>query len=165
MFELVESPISRLREKIDPIQFCMMTTMSADHNLLSRPMTHQAIDDDGTLWFFTSDDSQVAEDLYRQGIVNVSFSSPSDNVYVSMSGSALLIKDVYKAKQLWNPMVETWFPQGPNDPHLSLIKFSTYSAEYWDSDTNKMLHLFAMAKAAITGHHSKPKSEHVKFHF
>ena len=165
MFELVESPISRLREKIDPIQFCMMTTISADHNLLSRPMTHQAIDDDGTLWFFTSDDSQVAEDLYRQQVTNVSFSSPSDNVYISMSGSALLVKDTYKAKQLWSPMVESWFSKGPADPHLSLIKFSTYSAEYWDSDTNKMHQLFAMAKAAITGHPSKPKSEHVKFHF
>lgn len=165
LFELVESPISRLREKIDPIQFCMMTTMSADHNLLSRPMTHQAIDDDGTLWFFTSDDSQIAEDLYRQQIANVSFSSPSDNVYVSMSGSALLVKDTYKAKQLWSPMVESWFPKGPADPHMSLIKFSTYSAEYWDSDTNKMHQLFAMAKAALTGCHSKPKSEHAKFHF
>ena len=165
MFELVESPISKLREKIDPIQFCMMTTLSADHNLLSRPMTHQAIDDDGTLWFFTSDDSQVAEDLYRQSVINISFSNPSDNVYVSMSGDAVLIKDLQKAKQLWNPMVKTWFPLGSNDPHLSLIKFSTYSAEYWDAHTNKMVELFAMAKAAITGNRTKPKSEHVKLLF
>ena len=165
VFELVESPISKLREKIDPIQFCMMTTLSADHNLLSRPMTHQAIDEDGTLWFFTSDDSQVAEDLYRQSVINISFSNPADNVYVSMSGEAVLIKDTQKAKQLWNSMVNVWFPNGPQDPRLALIKFSTYSAEYWDADTNKLLHLFAMAKDMISGHHSKPKSEHVKLHF
>lgn len=165
MFELVESPISKLREKIDPIQFSMMTTFSAEHNLLSRPMTHQAIDTDGTLWFFTADESQVAEDLARQSVVNVSFSSPSDKVYVSMSGHAVLLKDSKKAEQLWNPMVDAWFPLGPKDPHLSLIKFSAYSAEYWDSDTNKMLHLFAIAKEAITGHHSRPKSEHVKLRF
>ncbi|HSC66925.1 MAG TPA: pyridoxamine 5'-phosphate oxidase family protein [Cellvibrio sp.] len=165
MFELIETPISKLREKIDPIQFCMMTTRSADHNLLSRPMTHQAIDEDGTLWFFTSDDSQVAEDLYRDSAANISFSNPSDNLYVSLSGDAVLIKDAQKAKQLWNPMVKAWFPTGPQDPRLTLIKFSTYSAEYWDSDTNKMLHLFAMAKEVITGHHPKPKSEHVKLHF
>lgn len=126
MFELVESPISKLREKIDPIQFSMMTTFSAEHNLLSRPMTHQAIDTDGTLWFFTADESQVAEDLARQSVVNVSFSSPSDKVYVSMSGHAVLLKDSKKAEQLWNPMVDAWFPLGPKDPHLSLIKFSAY---------------------------------------
>lgn len=166
MFELVESPISKLREKIDPIQFCMMTTMSADHNLLSRPMTHQAIEDDGILWFFTSTTSQVAEDLYRQSAVNISFSSPADNVYVSLSGDAILVRDVEKARRLWSPIVDAWFPLGPQDPHLSLIKFSTYSAEYWDSDTNKMLQLFALAKAAITGHQTKPKkTEHVKFSF
>lgn len=164
MFELIESPISKLREKIDPIQFCMMTTMSADHNLLSRPMTHQAIDEDGTLWFFTSDDSQVAKDLDRQSAINITFSNPPDSVYVSMSGNALLVKDPVKAKQLWNPIVQVWFPLGPSDPHLSLIKFSTYSAEYWDSNTNKMLQLFEMAKAVITGQ-DKPKSEHVKLHF
>ena len=96
---------------------------------------------------------------------SISFSNPSDNVYVSMSGSAVLLKDPKKAQQLWNPLVEAWFPLGPHDPYLSLIKFSAYSAEYWDSDTNKMLHLFAMAKAAITGNHSKPKGEHVKLRF
>jgi len=165
VFELVESPISKLREKIDPIQFCMMTTLSADHNLFSRPMTHQAIDEDGTVWFFTADESQVAEHLYHEPSTNISFSSPSDSIYVSMSGSAVLIKNSQKAQQLWNPIVEAWFPLGPNDPHLSLIKFTTYSAEYWDSETNKMLRLFALAKAALTGGHSRPKGEHVKLRF
>ncbi len=75
------------------------------------------------------------------------------------------MKDRDKAQQLWNPLVAAWFPLGIDDPHLSLIKLRIHSAEYWDSETNRMTQLFALAKAVLTGDRPKGVGEHAKIQF
>jgi general stress protein 26 len=54
-----------------------------------------------------------------------------------------------------------WFPEGLDDPELALIKVSPVNAEYWDSSSNKMVVLFSMVKAALTGTRYK-EGEHGK---
>jgi hypothetical protein len=48
-------------------------------------------------------------------------------------------------------MVQAWFPHGPEDEHVVLVRVAPHSAEYWDSNDSKMVRLFQMAKAAMTG--------------
>ena len=66
-------------------------------------------------------------------------------------GTAQLIHDPKKIEKLWNPLIKVWFPEGKDDPELLLIKIDTHSAEYWDSSSSKMVVLFNMAKALVTG--------------
>jgi general stress protein 26 len=165
MSETIVGSLENLRSKIKSIRFCMLTTVNDDLSLSSRPMTQQALDDDATLWFFTSNDSELVQNLLLHPKVNVSFAEPSDDVYVSITGDAGLVKDREKAEQLWNPMVSAWYPLGVNDPHLVLIKIQIHSAEYWDSHTNKMTHIFSIAKAVITGEQPKNVGEHEKLQF
>jgi general stress protein 26 len=149
MSEFIDGSIKNLRSKIQSIRFGMLTTLNDDQSLSSRPMTQQQLDDNGILWFFISDTSQLAKDVNRHSKINVTFAEPSDSVYVSASGHAEVVKYNEKAAELWNPAVATWFPEGLDDPHLSLIKFTIRTAEYWDSHSNKMLQLFEIAKAVI----------------
>ena len=165
MTHINESSIKDLREKINSIKFCMFTTVNEKNGLSSRPMTQQALDDDGTLWFFTSDATEVARELTLHPTINLGFADPSNNVYLSISGEASLEKNPEKATELWNPMVAVWYPQGLSDPSLRLIKFKIHCAEYWDSHSNKMLHLFSMAKAAVTGDFPKDVGKHEKLEF
>ena len=165
MSDVTDSAIESLRSKIETIRFGMLTNTNSDQGLSSRPMTQQALDDDGTLWFFTSDETQLVKDLHAFPKINVSFANPSDSVYVTVEGDAQVIKDRAKIQELWNPMVAAWFPEGIDDPHLSLIKVSIHYAEYWDAVSNKMLQLFAMAKAAITGEKPDHLGEHRKIVF
>ena len=51
-------------------------------------------------------------------------------------------------------------PAGPDDEHAVLVRVDPHSAEYWDSNDSKMVRLFAMAKAAITGTTPDLDSEH-----
>ena len=165
MSDLHENSVESLGAKIKSIRFCMFTTVSDDNSLSSRPMTQQALDPDGTLWIFTSDDQPLAHDISARPEVNVTFAEPSDSTYISITGDASLVKDREKFKQLWNPMVAAWYPRGLDDPHLALIKVSIHSAEYWDSDSNKMTQLFSMAKAALTGTRPKDVGHHGKVQF
>ncbi len=163
MSESISTSIENLREKIKSIRFAMLTTQNEDQSLSSRPMTQQQLDENGILWFFVSDQSQLAQDIARQPKISVTFAEPADSVYVSISGNAEVIKYREKVEELWSPAVAAWYPDGIDDPHVSLIKFTIHTAEYWDSHTNKMLQLFAIAKAAISGHPPTDISKHEKF--
>ncbi len=157
-----QDQLATLREKVEDVRFGMFTTINPDQSLSSRPMTSQQIDEQGQLWFFTSDESAFAKNLVEQASVNVTFAKPEDSLYVSISGRAMLMKNREKAEELWNPMVKAWFPDGLDDPHLALINVDMHSAEYWDSASSKMTQLFAMAKGVLTGERPTDMGEHVE---
>ena len=119
-------------------------------------MRNQSIKDDGVIWFFTGYESGKSHELQNDAHVNLSYSKPSDNLYVSVSGKASLTKDRQKIEELWNPAMKAWFPEGKDDPNIGLIKVTIDKAEYWDSPNGAVVHLIGMAKAAITGEQYKP---------
>jgi general stress protein 26 len=141
--------IESLKHHINGIRFAMLTTVSDDGSLRSRPMTTQEIAEDGDLWFFTSDDSEVVLEAQREPSVNLAYAKPDSGLYVSVSGNAELIKDAAKISELWNPMVAAYFPKGQNDPNLALLRITVTDAEVWDSP-NKVAKLFNTLKAVVT---------------
>jgi len=146
-----------LREKLKRVRICMFTTSDNAGGLTSHPMALQDAEDDGCLWFFTAAHTRLASDVPAMPNVNLSFAEPSDSLYVSVSGRAELVEDRARMAKLWNPMVAAWFPKGLDDPELRLIKVDPYSAEFWDSDSSRMVQLMKMAKAALTG--TTPRTE------
>ncbi len=103
------------------------------------------------------------DEVQNEQRVNLSYANPDDSRYVSVSGTARLIRDQRKAKELWNPLYKAWFPQGPGDPNLALLKVSFEKAEYWDAPSGKMVQAFAFAKALATGKRYQPEQgEHNK---
>jgi general stress protein 26 len=155
------SQIAELKSKIKDIRFAMFTTTDAHGHLTSRPMTNQEMDGDGNLWFFTSSQTDLWENIAAQPQVNLSFAEPKDNVYVSISGRAERVVDRAKIKDMWNPAVQAWFPAGPDDPHAMLVRVVSDSAEYWDSTASTMVQLYKMAKAVLTGT-TPDETEHAK---
>src|SRR5690349_24979763 len=89
-----ERNLAHLKELIEDIKVGMVTTAAADGTLRSRPLQTVGIDDDCTLWFFTSQSSpKVNEAAADDGRVNVSYASPAKHDYVSISGRATLVHD------------------------------------------------------------------------
>ena len=160
MTSYTSEQIKLIADKIKSVKFGMFTTSDDTRTLTSRPLTQQQVDSEGQIWFFVTDEAAYTRDLLNNPQVNVSFAEPGDSLYVSVCGRAELLKDRAKAEELWNPIVKAWFPGGLDDPHLSLIKVTIQSAEYWDSDASKMRQFFEMAKAAITGEPPKDVGEH-----
>ena len=143
--------IKKLHDMVKDIRFAMLTTVEEDGTLRSRPMATQEFEFDGDLWFFTSADATKVNEVQHEHHVNVSYSEPKDQKYVSVSGTAQLIRDKSKIEELWNPLFKAWFPDGLNDPQLSLLKVSVDKAEYWDSPSSKVVRLLGFAKALVTG--------------
>ena len=145
-----EESIEKLKNLIKDIDFGMLTTMDGG-KLRSRPMSTQQAEFDGDLWFFTSDKTHKVDEIETDNRVNVAYSKPDDNVYVSVSGTAQLVKDREKIEELWNPILKAWFPDGLDDPHLALLKVSVEEAEYWDSPNSKLVQMYGFVKALVTG--------------
>ena len=142
--------IGKLKELLEGIDFCMLTTLDRGH-LRSRPMSTQQVEFDGDLWFFTSDTTHKVEEINKDGRVNVAYSQPDENRYVSVSGNAEVVKDRAKIEELWNPIHRAWFPEGLDDPTLCLLKIKIEQAEYWDAPSSKIVQIFGFVKALATG--------------
>ena len=143
----------RLWDMIRGIRFAMLTTRHGNGHLHARPVTTQntKVDEDTSLWFFMSRGGDPVADLIAEPIVNVSYSDPGKDSYVSVSGTATVVEDDAKKQQLWNKMAEAWFPRGVNDPDLALVRVKITHANYWDVKESKIVQLYQMAKAAVTG--------------
>lgn len=149
-----------LVSKIQDIKVGMFTTMCKDNQLRSRPMTTCEVEDDGFLWFFTSINSKLIDDLIEQDNVNISYTDINKNVFISVKGQAILVRSKTKIEQLWNPLAKAWFPKGLEDPELVLVKIQVNQAEIWDSGSSKIVILAKIIKAIVTGAAYKDDDAH-----
>lgn len=151
-----QEEVSKLAALIKDVKIAMLTTVDQDGTLHSRPMATQQAEFDGDLWFFTDTRSGKVDEVRSEHQVNVSYANPDDNRYVSVSGLASAVRDQAKAKELWNPTLNAWFPEGLDDPNLGLLKVKVEKAEYWDTPSGKMVQAIGFVKALATGERYEP---------
>ena len=149
--QLPAHELDLLRDKIKDIRITMMTTQEEDGDFHTRPMAAQEMDLDGTMWFFSYDDSNKVREIEENNRVALGFADPGPETYVSLTGRAEVTKDRQQIDRLWDDTLKTWFPNGKDDPRVCLIKVNAHAGEYWDRPGGKMMTLFEMAKGALTG--------------
>lgn len=143
--------LRKLSELIGDIKFAMLTTLETDGTPRSRPMSTLQMDAEGTLWFFTSASSPKVQESMANRKVGIAYARPDKQEFVSVSGTAQLVRDRQKMEQLWTPWIKPWFPKGLDDPDLVLLAVTIEEAEYWDSPGNVAARYYGLAKAMITG--------------
>ena len=142
--------IEKLKGFLEGIDFTMLTTIS-NGKLHSRPMSTQEMDENGDLWFFTQDDSRKIEEVQADNRINAAYSNPDGNTFVSVFGTAEVVKDRAKIEELWSPIYKAWFPEGLDDPHICLLRVRVEDAEYWDAPNSKIVQIAGFVKALVTG--------------
>lgn len=152
MKEEQNQDVSKLVDLVKDVRSCMLITIEKYTDLLSgRPMGISKIDADGTMWFFTKTTSQKVDEIEQNKQISLAIMSESKNIYLMVNGTADLSYDYTKMKELWNPVMKAWFPEGLEDPDMMLIKVTPSAARYWDSSASKMVVALNMVKAIVTG--------------
>ena len=141
--------IKKIAQLVKSAKIGLLTTRTAEGALVSRPLGMQEIEFDGDLWFFTQHPSPKTDDIALDPRVNVAFDSGKG--WVSIAGHASVTRDPGKIDELWNASAAAWFPGGRDDPTVALLRVSGDTAEYWSMDDPKLVTLFKVAKAAVTG--------------
>ncbi len=144
--------LKKVHDMIEDIRIAMMTTVGEQENLVSRPMAVAQVDESDNIWFFTRRSSPKIDQIEQhQHKVNLSFANVDNSDYVSVSGTGQEVDDKTKIDELWNPQVKAWFPEGKEDPELTLLKVHIDVAEYWSANDSKMVRFFQQAATAVTG--------------
>jgi general stress protein 26 len=144
--------LEKIRDIIKDINFCMLTTTDDDGCLRSRPMSLDGeVEANGNLWFFTYASSHKVTEVNHHREVNVSFSAPDKQCYVSVCGTAELVTDRTKIQELWKPELKAWFPQELAEPDIALLKVTATKAEYWDAPASWVAKAVGFVTAATTG--------------
>lgn len=128
----------------------MLVSHDASDNLHARPMIVAGVEEDCDVWFVTDKDSGKVDAISAQPDVNVSLQGGGK--FLSLSGHAEVVYDPLKVADLWNEMWKVWFPDGPSDPGIALIKVNAVHGEYWDnSGLNGLKYMFEAGKAYLKG--------------
>ncbi len=143
------SDTARVADLARDIRFAMLTTVDGEGHFVSRPMAQQQAEFDGTLWFVTERDSRKVAHITANPYVGLTLSS--NDTWVSISGSAEVVDDSAKARELWNAGIDAWLPQGPDDPSVVLVKVTGETAEYWDTPGGRVATALSFVKAKATG--------------
>lgn len=109
----------------------MLTHVNRQGRLVSHPMATQDVDFDGTTYFIAERDSDKVADLQANPAVNIAYSGKG--AWVSLAGTARIVNDVEKLKELWGTFTDAWMEGGPENENNILIAVDGDTAEYWDA--------------------------------
>ena len=114
-------------------------------------MAVQKTDDGGNLWFLSAIDSQKNADIERNPQVQLLFQGSPHSDFLSVYGTASISQDKEKIKELWEPMIKTWFTEGVDDPRITVIRVEPTAGYYWDTKHAQVVALFKRLVGAAIG--------------
>lgn len=143
--------LKKLAELIKGIHIAMMNSGAPDGTISSRPMALQDQTFYGTFWFLTSIRSEKIDEIAQDRHVTLTFADPSNSKYVSLKGRATYSQDKSKIHELWNAGYKAWFPQGEDDPDITVLRVDIQEADYWEANASKLVLGAKYLMAAATG--------------
>jgi len=144
--------VAKVRQLLKHFRNTMMITMS-NGSIHSRPMGIQGDAEkfEDVLWFFADKDSEKVEEINHNPSVSLVFQNDGDSAFLHLFGRATVVDDRAKMKELYTPILKTWFPEGLEDPRMTLIRFEADRGDFWDSPGGMLQVLGAFTKAIVTG--------------
>jgi len=143
----------KIKELAEAIDFTMLCTDLDSKPIHSIPMSTKRVDDDGSIWFLSGQDSTHNANIRNDSKVQLLYSDPASMRFLAVFGGAEIITDRLILNELYGSTDDAWF-EGVDDPNLSAIKVSPLDAHYWDAKKNQLVTLLKIGMAAAVG--SKP---------
>lgn len=129
----------------------MMTTMSPNGEINTKPMTVIELDGDGVFWFLCEHDPNEVNPSMHYRHMNLAISNEAKSTFVSIQAQGEVIRDHRLRHRLWSLMAKPWFPDGPDSPSLVVLKVIPVRAEYWDSPNSRVVRALALAASIMAG--------------
>ncbi|WP_293907138.1 MULTISPECIES: pyridoxamine 5'-phosphate oxidase family protein [unclassified Sphingobacterium] len=144
--------LDKLKVIVDQIDVGTVCSFPSDANYPHGvPMSRQEVDDEGTIWYICSAESETFKNISQDPRVSLFYADPKNYTFLSINGTADLSRDQERIDRYWNKMMEGWFEKGKEDPNIRLLQVTPKDAHYWDSNSNMIVNLFKMLKATVTG--------------
>jgi general stress protein 26 len=141
---------AKIKQLAESIDFTMLCTDLSSQPFHAIPMSTKRVDEEGVIWFLSGRDSTHNANILRSPAVQLIYSAPSSMQFLIVFGQASIVREHSILKSLYGKMDDAWF-KGLDDPNLSAIRVVPETAHYWDVKGNRLVALWRMGVAAISG--------------
>ena len=147
-----EAALTKLRELLAHFPIAFMVTISDGH-AHARPLgvCGKPGEFEGTLWFITDRRSHKVVEISGGAATTLIFQNDERGTYAHMRGRAAVVADHQKLAEMYTADQRTWFPDGPDDPNMTLVRFDVDDADYWDGHSSMVRKAVAFATSVVTG--------------
>ncbi len=88
----------------------------------------------------------------------------SNSSYLSVRARGVIQNDLKLIEEFWNSSFQTWFPNGPKDINVCLLRFEPVEGELWDDNyLIKAKYIWEVIKSNLSGNRPELKDNHEKF--
>ena len=136
-----------LHEIVKQFDNAMLVTRVPSGHLHARPMVIALSDSKLDVWFLSDMESGKIDEIASNPDVAVVMQK--DGKFFSLSGTAELIQDQTKIRELWTPDLEEWFAE---DAELVAVKVNAVEARFWgshQSDSATLVSQEGLASASL----------------
>lgn len=143
----------RLWREIEKRQIGMLGVVGGEPHHF-QPMTAFLERETNQLWFFTYRETDLAEAAGAAGAPAMFVVQREHSLYACVGGLLRVQFDRERMDRYWNTAVAAWYPEGKDDPRLTMLCFEPRDAEVWLTEAGPIRYAWEVAKAAAT--HSTP---------
>jgi len=137
----------RLWKAVDDHHTGMLGLTHDSHHF--QPMTAFVEKDTNTLWFFTRKDTDLAQAV-ANGCGDAAFIFLDKKLQACIDGRISLSHDQARIDRYWNVHVAAWYPDGKDDPMLTLLRLDVSEAAVWITEGGLLKYALEVAKANTT---------------
>jgi general stress protein 26 len=144
--------IAKLRELAKAAETCFFcTNIKTGLPLTAAPMDVADVDEEGNLWFVSKKDSTRNHEIEADPFTHLFFQGSKHSGFLNVYGISEISFDKSKIEELWQSLHAVWFPEGKDDPTISLIKVVPTQSYYWDTKHGELVAFAKMAVSLVTG--------------
>ncbi len=143
----------RLWDEVEKARFGMLGLSGGEPRHM-QPMTAFTDKNQNAIWFYSKKTSDLARETGGGHSAMLCVMAKDMEFQTCIAGALAEDKDPAKIAEFWNASVAAWFPEGKDDPDLTLLKLTPTDAQVWISRGGPLNYAFQVAKANIT--HTTP---------
>lgn len=142
--------LDRVWDIIEKVGVGMLVTQFPG-GLRARPVEARPDRKAGLIWFMTDIRAAKDDEIADKPDVCLTFIDPAEKAYLSISARAQVLRDTGKAREFWKHTDKVWWPDGPEDSNLRVLRVEPQRAELWDGPASAAVAAFEFAQARLTG--------------
>lgn len=136
----------RLWQELTKNQIGMLGVFGDPHHF--QPMTAFPEPETNQLWFFTYKDTDLARTAAAGG--RAAFILQTRDVYACIDGAVALDHDHARMDKYWNAMVAAWYPDGKDDPRLTMVRLDCTDAAVWLTEVGPARYAWEIVRANMS---------------
>ncbi len=140
---------TRLWKEIEHARIVMLGLIGGEPHHM-QPMAAFGDKAGDAIWFFTKLDTDLVQQTGSGHQAMVCIMAKDMEFQACIHGTLVQDTDRAKLEAYWSPFVSAWYPEGKDDPSLTMMRLDPDNARVWVSNKGPITYPLEIAKANAT---------------